>query len=404
MDFQTLCAFVFIALMLIFLYKNKKKIAFQYILGPFLYFAMYRTKIGIKFMDSIAKKHPNLIKKVAYVGIIIGFLGMAFITYMLAANIYNLIVNPATVSGVGVVLPFQVKGAFYVPFFYWIISIFLLALVHEFSHGVVARAYGLKIKSSGFAFLSILVPILPAAFVEPDEKELRKRPHKEQLSVFAAGPFSNIIFALLVIAFMGLVIAPLSNAVFYNNGVLVTGFTEGNETYPAELAGIEENELITAVDGIDIESVENFTYLMENKTAGENVLITTNSTEYNITLAPNPENETMGYLGIYLTQNSEIRENIVEKYGRLIPEIFVWFVGLFYWLYVLNLGIGLFNLVPVGPIDGGRMLQLATHRFFDKEKGDKIWKGISLVVLGLIILNVFWSLIQGIISFVVGLF
>jgi membrane-associated protease RseP (regulator of RpoE activity) len=404
MDFQTICAFAFIALMLIFLYKNKKKIVFQYILGPFLYFAMYRTKVGIKFMDSIAKKYPNLIKKLAYVGIIIGFLGMAFITYTLAANIYNLVTKPAAVSGVGVVLPFQVKGAFYVPFFYWIISIFLLALVHEFSHGIVARAYGLKIKSSGFAFLSILVPILPAAFVEPDEKELRKRPHKEQLSVFAAGPFSNIIFAILVIAFMWLVIVPVSNAVFNNNGVLVTGFTEGNETYPAELAGIEENELITAVDGINIESVENFTYLMEDKTAGENVLITTNSTEYNITLAPNPENETMGYLGIYLMQNTEIRGNIVEKYGRLLPEIFIWFVGLFYWLYVLNLGIGLFNLVPVGPIDGGRMLELATDRFFNKEKGDKIWKGISLVVLGLIILNVFWSLIQGIISFVVGLF
>ena len=34
---------------------------------------------------------------------------------------------------------------------------------------------------------------------------------------------------------------------------------------------------------------------------------------------------------------------------------------------MLNFGIGLFNLVPVGPIDGGRMFQLAMYKLFGKE-------------------------------------
>jgi len=390
--------------MLLFLYINRKKIIIQKIFYPFLYFAMYKTKIGLELMDRMAKKHPKLLKYLAYSGIVIGFLGMVIMSVLLIQNFYGLVTKPAAVSGVGMVVPFKVKGAFYVPFFYWIISIFLLALVHEFSHGVVARLYKIKIKSSGLAFLNIFVPVIPAAFVEPDEKELRERPHIQQLSIFAAGPFSNIIFAFVVLAIMGLVFAPVSNAIFNYDGVLVTGFTPGNETFPVEEAGMTENELIIGIDNMPITTVENFTKIMQNKTPSESIVITTNVTDYNITLAESPDNKSMGYLGIYLTQNQEIKENVLQKYGKILPDVFIWFVGLFYWLYVLNLGIGLFNLVPLGPIDGGRMLQLAMHKLFKKKNGDKIWKAISFVFLGLVLINVLWPFIQNIIRLIIGFF
>ena len=203
---------------------------------------------------------------------------------------------------------------------------------------------------------------------------------------------------------MGLVIAPVSNAIFNYDGVLVTGFTPGNETFPAENAGMTENELIIGIDDMPISTVENFTKIMQNKIPGESIVITTNVTNYNITLAESPDNESMAYLGIYLTQNQEIKENILQKYGKILPDIFIWFVGLFYWLYVLNLGIGLFNLVPLGPIDGGRMLQLLMHNLFKKEKGDKIWKTISYVFLGLVLINVFWPFIQTIVKSIIGFF
>ena len=389
---------------MLFLYINRKKIIIQKIFYPFLYFAMYKTKIGLELMDRMAKKHPKLLKYLAYSGIVIGFLGMVIMSVLLIQNFYGLVTKPAAVSGVGMVVPFKVKGAFYVPFFYWIISIFLLALVHEFSHGVVARLYKIKIKSSGLAFLNIFVPVIPAAFVEPDEKELRERPHIQQLSIFAAGPFSNIIFAFVVLAIMGLVFAPVSNAIFNYDGILVTGFTPGNETFPAEEAGMTENELIIGIDNMPITTVENFTKIMQNKTPSESIVITTNVTDYNITLAESPDNKSMGYLGIYLTQNQEIKENVLQKYGKILPDVFIWFVGLFYWLYVLNLGIGLFNLVPLGPIDGGRMLQLAMHKLFKKKNGDKIWKAISFVFLGLVLINVLWPFIQNIIRLIIGFF
>jgi membrane-associated protease RseP (regulator of RpoE activity) len=55
---------------------------------------------------------------------------------------------------------------------------------------------------------------------------------------------------------------------------------------------------------------------------------------------------------------------------------------------LLNLGIGLFNLVPLGPVDGGRMLRLVLHKFFEKKRADKIWKNISVFFLTIILINI----------------
>ena len=79
---------------------------------------------------------------------------------------------------------------FYVPFWYWLIALFILAVVHEFAHGVIGERWGVRIKSSGFAFLGILAPIMPAAFVEPNEEDLAKKKWWQKIAVFG-GRFSK---------------------------------------------------------------------------------------------------------------------------------------------------------------------------------------------------------------------
>ena len=353
-------------------------------------------------MNSMAKKHPRIIKWLGYAGVVLGFFGMIFISFALMKNIYQLLVTPAAAPGVGLVLPFKVRGAFYVPFFYWILSIFVIATVHEFSHGVVARAYNLKIKSSGLAFLGIFVPVVPAAFVEPDEKKIVKRPRKEQLSVFAAGPFSNVILGivfLLILIFLG---APLIQAVLDFNGVRINDFIRGdnNMTLPAEDAGMSKGEIVREMDGIEIDYLYNFSNILQNKTPGDTVFIVTDKGNYNITLTNNPEDINKSYLGVYVQQNSEMDEAFIGRYGMATAKIILWFTGspgrygLLFWLYVLNLGIGLFNLVPVGPLDGGRMLSIALKKFFKKEKAQKIFAYVSIFFLTLILINILFAFVR----------
>ncbi|MEK6849361.1 MAG: site-2 protease family protein, partial [Nanoarchaeota archaeon] len=63
-------------------------------------------------------------------------------------------------------------------------------------------------------------------------------------------------------------------------------------------------------------------------------------------------------------------------------------VTLTIWIFLLSLGIGLFNLVPLGPIDGGRMFKLVMERLTGSdESGTMIWKLVSWGILGIILVN-----------------
>ncbi|MBI4143289.1 site-2 protease family protein [Candidatus Woesearchaeota archaeon] len=388
MDFQTIAAISFVAALTIFVYLKRKRLETKQLIPYFLYFSMYKTKLGLKLMDSIGKRHSKIMSYIGYLGILVGFLGMALISYGLVNNIYLLFTKPEAQPGVGLVLPFKAKGVFFVPFFYWITAIFVIAVVHEFAHGVIARAHNLKVKSSGFAFLGLIVPVIPAAFVEPDEKELRKRPHREQLSVFAAGPFSNILFAFFFLAVASFIIAPVANAAIEPNGVKITDYVNEKGPFPAEKAGIRIGESIQKVNDVPTPYVGNLSSVLKSKKPNDAVTIKTDKSTYELKLAKNPENESMAYLGAYLEQNTKINESIKARFGEFLPNALIWVYGLFVILIVLNFGIGLFNLVPIGPLDGGRMLQLALHKFFDKEKGDKYWGYIGLFFLVLIFINI----------------
>lgn len=386
-DFQTIAAITFLVILTIFIFLNKKNLETKSIIPNVLYFSMYRTTWGLKLMDSIAKKCRKFMIYVGWLGILVGFLGMIFMSYGLINNIYVLFTKPQATPGVGLVLPFKAKGVFYVPFFYWIISIFVIAVVHEFAHGLIARANNIKVKSSGFAFLGLIVPIIPAAFVEPDEKALMKRPYKEQLSVFAAGPFSNIITAFFFIAMASFIIAPLVNASFEPNGVKITDYVDGNQTYPAKNFGMKIGEVIKQVDDKPTPYVDNLSAVLKNKKPQEFATIKTDKSIYKIKLAKSPENESLAYLGAYLEQETKIKDSISSAYGVFLPNALLWTYGLFLTLFVLNLGIGLFNLVPIGPLDGGRMLQLALHKIFSKEKGNKVWIYVGIFFLMVIFVN-----------------
>jgi hypothetical protein len=132
-DFQTISAILFILLLCLLLYAYRKKLIIQKIAYPFLYVILWKTKLGLRLMGRMAKRCPKLMRFLGYCGAVIGFIGMVLIAYLLIKNLINIIIEPATGAGVALVLPFKFKGSFYIPFFYWIISIFKIAVVHEFS-------------------------------------------------------------------------------------------------------------------------------------------------------------------------------------------------------------------------------------------------------------------------------
>ncbi|MBI1969067.1 site-2 protease family protein [Candidatus Woesearchaeota archaeon] len=395
MDLQTIITILLVLILCVFLAIHRKEVKLQKIAFPLLYLILYRSQLGVAAMGKMARRFSKPLKYLGYAGVIIGFIGMVVISISLVQSIITLLTTPTAQAGVALVLPIKAKGIFYTPPLYWLLSIFFIAVIHEFSHGVIARRYHLKVESSGFAFFSILIPLIPVAFVEPNEKSMAKKSARIQLSVFAAGPFSNILAAGVILLLSIFLINPVLGKVVQEDGVQITGFVnESSMAFPAEKAGIGKGEVIRQIDNIPIASVENFTALLETKKPGEQISIFTNRTSYHVVLAANPEHADKAYLGVYVTQHTKMKEKFIAQYGRWTGEFIVWVGGLFFWLFLLNLGIGLFNLVPLGPIDGGRMLKTALEHFFPQQKAIKYWKFISMVFLGLIVVNILFAFMR----------
>jgi membrane-associated protease RseP (regulator of RpoE activity) len=340
-----------------------------------MYVAMYRSKAGLKTMDKIANKlKPILIKGAPFI-IAIGFIGMAIVSFDLIRSLINLLIG-ASGPSVGVVLPIKAKGVFYVPFAYWIISIFAVLVVHEGAHGVMARALGMKVKNSGLVVLGLIVPIIPGAFVEPDEKALAKAKPKHQLAVFAAGPFSNIFFGFLFLAILASIFNPIADQ-FYDNKVVITDMMGDNS--PAEIAGLTPGESITSINGAAITSTEDFSEAIRSKEPGETLSVITSAASYDVTLGENPQTKNP-WFGVYVEQPL--------KDSSPLANAFIWVKDLLFWLFVLNLGVGLFNLIPLGPIDGGRMLLTTLQCFTKERKANVIWKSVSVGILCVLVTNV----------------
>ena len=385
LDIIFLVIFYLILFTIFKIYRNKFELQWGV-------FALYRTKIGLNLMDRIAKKFKKLLSFFSYVSIGIGFLGM-FITLILLAKGALSFLSAAPQPQVAPVLPgISIAGLPKLSFWHWIISILIAAVIHEFMHGVYSRLYNIKIKSSGFAFLG---PIL-AAFVEPDEKVMEKRPTKQQLSVLSAGPFSNIVLGIVILLFMFVIMEPIGHAIVGVQGIEVENL---NESYPIISSGLKVGDVITEIDNKKIDGSEKIKQILENNKPGDSVKIKTERNEYNIILGENPNNKTEAFLGITI---SKFKLGPKESLGSFswLSNVYLWLYLLVFWLFNINLGIGMFNLLPLGPVDGGRMFFAAAFHFTkNKEKAVKILKAATLLVLFLIIVNM-WPFILKLLKFI----
>lgn len=368
----------------LFVYYNRKKFDVQ---GKIIF--LYRTNFGLKFIDKVSEKYRELIKLLGLVGVGMGFIGLVTISLLLIQNLFGLLFKPEATPGIGLVIPgVRIPGSpIFLPFWFGIIALFVVILFHEFGHGIVARAHGLRVKSSGFG----LFAVIPIAFVEPDEKLVRKQKDYVQYSIFSAGPLFNILLALVMMLILFAVFFPLQEKVTEPIGFSINGVQEG---YPAEAAGLKGEMLITGINNVTTLTMQEFSEEMLLVRPGENVIINTNETSFSLVATNHPDNPKRSYIGI-LGLTNEYSFTGESRTSKLLFDIFLWLKNLFQWIFILSFGIGLANLLPLGPVDGGRMLQIALHKLYgDKEKGDKLWKQISLLFLFILAINIFFPIIK----------
>lgn len=188
---------IFSLLVGIFLYRKRHNLKREGIMY------LYRTRVGIKFIDYVGTKYKRALSVYGFLGVVVGYILMVAMMYFLYKLVYIYLFVPEVVRAIKIppliplipYLPEAFKISFLPPlyFTYWIIAIAVIAIFHEFAHGIIARRYNIRILTTGFGFLG---PFL-AAFVEPDEKEMEEKSKYQQLAVLSAGVFTNLILAVL---------------------------------------------------------------------------------------------------------------------------------------------------------------------------------------------------------------
>lgn len=381
-------AIIFYTTILLLIYINRKKFDFQ---AKFI--GLYRTKVGLRLMDKISLKYRELVKLAAYCSIGVAYIGLLVVSFFLIREAIKLIFNvPGAVGAVPVVPGFPIAGLGIVfPLITGWICLFIILVVHEFSHGVVARSFNIKILSSGLAFFGPLF----GAFVEPDEKELSKRSDIEQYSVFSAGPVSNVLLGLVAFLVMGYLLMPAIYGITEPGGIQI-GIQEG---LPAEKANIPENSIITKIDDAFISDSDTFVEYVTTIEPNQTVTVYTKDGYYELTTTVSPKDNESAYFGIYILSNFlEPKNNVITKF---LFVIFVWFKELLSWLFIISIGIALINLFPLFITDGARMLRTTMLKTIkDKKKALYIWSKINIACVTIILFLLLFPLFRNLIKLI----
>ena len=334
---------------------------------------MWKTQRLRGLISRISNFSPRFWRWFMNLGIVVAFLAMIFITWSLISSIPSVFETPA----VSIVIPgVEMPGSsIYIPFFYGLIGLATVLVVHEFSHGIQAIGEKISIKSIGL----LLFAVIPGAFVEPDEEELKKAKKSSRLRVYAAGSIANISLAIIALLLVSLLSSGIPTF-FAEDGIEIDRIVTDS---PSD-GILKEGMILEAIDDYQINNSNDYKDVVSSYSPGDNVTIETNQGTYSITLDKNPNNESRGFFGIQAAKHFVL---INDSLGP-IPWILFELIELFQWIFMLNLGIGLFNLLPLKPLDGGHMLEILLSYKFSEEKVVKFVNALSVVMAMIIIFSI----------------
>ncbi len=342
------------------------------------FFFMWRTQRLNAFLTRMGKKFPKIFFNI---GIVVGFGGMIFAFWMFGDNLLKFFIQPAAAGGVVPIIPgLTITG---LPLIYLLVALAVTLLTHEFAHGLASSKDDITIKSSGLlAFL-----VLFGAFVEPDEEEFEKEATPQaRMRMLAAGSFANlawgIVFLIILLNFNPLV------SIAYNppSGAYIYDLQAGS---PAAEA-LEVGDVIIGLNDTMISNWTAVSIFMVDAEAGSQLTIHTLNGDVTIILAASELNESRGYMGVFGADYWE------PKPGWdlfLTPMVVFHLNQVVFWCYLILLSVALFNLLPIPPLDGDKLLSNGLSLVIKDEKKIKyiMWP-MRIAALLIVVLSIVLSL------------
>ena len=301
----------------------------------------------------------------------------------------------------------------------------LTLVVHEFGHAILCRVERIKVSCMGL--LMFIIPI--GAFVEPDEKEVKDALPGARLRMYGAGIANNIVIGLfcfwLLTVCIGFV-TPTSEPV-------VAGVYQG---YPAENAGVQTPSTIFAINGEKTLTSGAVSEVLEKTKPGEAITLSVQTQDGTIhesvlTLAPWPEelgsNTKSGFMGVYYHNGETVIQSIQNLFSPMgvlyllslpflqgfqyeeirivgfegpnleyyeVPFPGFWqIIHILFWAGFINLAVGLFNALPMAPLDGGLIFRDGIEKmlsYFGQEQyAPGLYSAVTSTVLFMLLATFF---------------
>jgi len=360
---------------------------------------LVKTRRGRGLMDRLSRSKitPAIARFYLYIMPVIA----AAMIYLALFAIFRYITSPGLsqfVRGLGPLANVLLPGLNpYLPIVYGWVALWVGLIVHEGSHGIVARYQGFLVKDSGLIFF-LFIPI--GAFVELDEEELKKASPILAGKILAAGAGSNFAVAVLALIFMLLIVSSYT-PIASTQGV---GVLSVEVNSPAYNAGLAPGDILIGLNSTQFNTISQLSQFMAKTHPGEVVVMEYQHSNHvytsQVSLVANPNNQSIGYLGITPSDNpSLVLKNFLSFSPLSISRYFIFpslvatqvpfsdnmqiyytsplgiltfpLTNLLFWIWFVNLNLALFNALPLGPFDGGvafrHLVRAITHADWDSK-------------------------------------
>ncbi len=247
---------------------------------------------------------------------------------------------------------------------------------HELAHGIVAKKYGVRIRSGGF-FTSFF--ILMGGFVEPEEEDLRSLPLEKRLAIYSAGVVANIVLAYITLAVF-LLLSLATRSLGGPLGLLVAW---------SNMSNIPPGSRLLELNGTYVLSTYDFVYHLSNilyaKCIPGTVIVLKFLTPQGAQLLHLKLSQC--YLGSILSKIT--LSTVYLKNPPMILKNTVLYEFLF-WLFNLNITLALLNALPAYPLDGGQFLEAVLEYATNRKTAHILTMCVSaLFFLGLVLTIVY---------------
>jgi membrane-associated protease RseP (regulator of RpoE activity) len=352
---------------------------------------LIHTPFGLRFFDRIAKWRIS--KVYADFNTYLMPLITALAIFLIIGSLMIMFSNAAAregVRGVGPQANLLIPGLNpYLPITYGWVALIITIIIHEAGHGIVARVYNIRVDSTGIV-LFLGLPI--GAFVNIEREELNNATLKQKSAVLTAGPLNNMIFAGITLLALYFVISTLislpPNPADPKFGVMVISVSGGSL---AESIDMTQGSTIQYVAGQEVRELEDLGDLLRAN-LGQAIEITWteqggNTVTRDVVL-PTTVRLNGGVLGVTVTPLAPDSQVVLDRYkgafgtnplAILLPptmqegavpysdlmapkytssvfgDAYAPIANILFWLWFINFNVGIFNALPIGPLDGGQL-------------------------------------------------